>query len=275
MPIPPDLSEAFDQAVKQLIAWDGGGDEPSVNIGVRPTLISAIAGLAEMHKDTMPASLFWRMVGYANRPDRMSGASELSNDSSYATGAWCLLQWVQNIKEQSGKLHADRTGLRRGSEKSSGWNIAPCVSFTVAAATMAIAALISAASAERINGGPIQQNGKCWHGYGAASEAAWGFWGSCAEKAGRRQPSTTRESRVPPNAASEALKVVHALPKERPRPARRSGTKDAAIAERSQQSSSHLPAEHAEQISSPPLDQAARDALFLEYLRWKELQKSV
>jgi hypothetical protein len=32
----------------------------------------------------MPTSLFWRMVGYANR----------------ATGAWCLLQWVENIKEQ-------------------------------------------------------------------------------------------------------------------------------------------------------------------------------
>src|SRR5712671_7142547 len=34
------------------------------------------------------------------------------------------------------------------------------------------------------------------------------------------QPSATRESRVPPAAPSEALKVVHAVPKERPRPAR-------------------------------------------------------
>ncbi len=36
--------------------------------------------------------------------------------------------------------------------------------FTIAAATVAIAALISAApaSAERIQGGPIKQNGKCW-----------------------------------------------------------------------------------------------------------------
>jgi hypothetical protein len=115
MPIPADLSKAFDQAVKELIAWDGGGDEPSVNVGGRPTLISAIAVLAETHNDTMPASVFWRMVGYANRPDRMSGASELSKDSSYATGAWCLLQWAQNIKEQFEKLQADRTGLQRGS----------------------------------------------------------------------------------------------------------------------------------------------------------------
>jgi hypothetical protein len=143
--------------------------------------------------------------------------------------------------------------------------------------TVAIAALISAApaSAEQINGGPIQQNGKCWHGHGGASDATWGFWESCAEKANRRQPSTTRESRVPPTAPSEALKVVHVVPRERPRPARRSETKGAATAERNQQSPSRSSAEHAEQINTQPPDQAAQDALFLEFLRWKELQKSV
>jgi hypothetical protein len=148
--------------------------------------------------------------------------------------------------------------------------------FPIAAATVAIAALISAApaSAERINGGPIQQNGKCWHGHGGASDATWGFWESCAEKASRRQPSTTRESRVPPTAPSEALKVVHAVPKERSRPARRSETKGAVTAERNQQSPSRSSAEHAEQVMQTP-DQAAQDALFLEFLRWKELQKSV
>jgi hypothetical protein len=111
MPISADLDEAFDKAVNELIAWDGDGDEPSVNFGGQSTLISAIAGLAETHNDTMPASVFWRMVGYANRPDRMMGASELSKDSSYSTGAWCLLQWVQNIKEQLGKLQAGRVSV--------------------------------------------------------------------------------------------------------------------------------------------------------------------
>ena len=57
MPIPADLSEAFDQAVKELVAWDGGGNQPSVNFGGRPTLISAVAGLAETHNDTMPTSI--------------------------------------------------------------------------------------------------------------------------------------------------------------------------------------------------------------------------
>jgi opacity protein-like surface antigen len=59
--------------------------------------------------------------------------------------------------------------------------------FTIAAATVVVAALISAApaSAERINGGPIKQNGQCWTGHGGASEATWGYWEACAAKASR------------------------------------------------------------------------------------------
>ena len=53
--------------------------------------------------------------------------------------------------------------------------------FTIAA-TVAIAALVAAvpASAERINGGPIKQNGQCWTGHGG--DATWGYWGACAER---------------------------------------------------------------------------------------------
>ena len=51
--------------------------------------------------------------------------------------------------------------------------------FTIAAATVAIAALISAApaAAEAIFGGPVQQNGKCWHGknHSSSSESTWGY----------------------------------------------------------------------------------------------------
>ena len=54
---------------------------------------------------------------------------------------------------------------------------------------VAIAALVSAApaSAEAIFGGPLQQNGKCWFSekHSSPSEATWGYWGSCAEKASR------------------------------------------------------------------------------------------
>jgi hypothetical protein len=89
------------------------------------------------------------------------------------------------------------------------------------------------------------------------------------------QPSTTRASGVPLTAPGEALQVVHTVPKKRLRPARRFETKGATTAERDQQSPSRSSAEHAEQINAQPPDQAAQDALFLEFLRWKELQKSV
>ncbi len=44
--------------------------------------------------------------------------------------------------------------------------------FTIAAATVAIAALIAAApaSAERLMGGPIKQNGQCWKNNASGSE---------------------------------------------------------------------------------------------------------
>jgi hypothetical protein len=60
---------------------------------------------------------------------------------------------------------------------------------TIAAATAVIAALISAApaAAENISGGPLQQNGKCWFGerHSSPSDASWGYWGSCTERASR------------------------------------------------------------------------------------------
>jgi hypothetical protein len=66
---------------------------------------------------------------------------------------------------------------------------APMRQFTIAAAIVAIAAVFSAAptSAEAIFGGPIQQNGKCWFSakHSSPSDATWGYWGSCAEKASR------------------------------------------------------------------------------------------
>jgi hypothetical protein len=57
--------------------------------------------------------------------------------------------------------------------------------FTIAAATVAIAALISAApaSAERISGGPIKQNGQCWVNHGSSNEATWGVWTACPKPA--------------------------------------------------------------------------------------------
>jgi hypothetical protein len=96
--IPANIRDAFDQLVNELIAWDRSGEEPTVNIDDKPTPISTIAHLAETYKDTMPASLFWRLVNYADRSrERNAAAVELSKDSSCATGARCLLQWIGDI----------------------------------------------------------------------------------------------------------------------------------------------------------------------------------
>jgi hypothetical protein len=94
--LPVDLSEAFGQAVSTLIAWKDG-KEPTVNVHGRPTPISAIASLVETYKGTMPPKLYWPLVRYANlSSERRPEAFKLAEDSSYETGARCLLQWIRN-----------------------------------------------------------------------------------------------------------------------------------------------------------------------------------
>ena len=103
--IPADIRDAFDQAVNEIIAWDRSGEEPTVSFDGKPTPVSTIARLAETYKDTMPANLYWRMVHHANRsPRRRVQAAKLSHDSSYATGAKCLLEWVRD-KESESKVY--------------------------------------------------------------------------------------------------------------------------------------------------------------------------
>jgi hypothetical protein len=98
-PISADLREAFDQAVNALIAWDGVGEEPTVSVHGRPTRISVIASLIETYKDTMPTNLYWRLVNYAHRyPKRRPEAAKLTADSSYETGAGCVLRWVEDAE---------------------------------------------------------------------------------------------------------------------------------------------------------------------------------
>jgi hypothetical protein len=105
-PIPEDVRKAFDLAAKAHFAWSAiGGDEPTVVVHGSPMLISMVATLADTYKDVMPADLYWRMVHHANRsPRRRVQAAKLSHDSSYATGAKCLLEWVRD-KEAESKVY--------------------------------------------------------------------------------------------------------------------------------------------------------------------------
>jgi hypothetical protein len=67
--------------------------------------------------------------------------------------------------------------------------------FTLAAATVAIAALVAAApaSAERLMGGPVKQNGQCWKSNSGGSESTWGVWTACPQ--GASTPTTHRAAR--------------------------------------------------------------------------------
>jgi hypothetical protein len=70
---------------------------------------------------------------------------------------------------------------------------APMRKFTIAAATVAIAALTSGApaSAERNQGEPIKKNGQCWKQQKLSEAGTWGYWQACPEKASSpivRQP---------------------------------------------------------------------------------------
>jgi hypothetical protein len=116
--ISADLSEAFGQAVNALIAW-ADGEEPTVNVHGRQTPISAIASLAETYKGTMPAKLYWPLVRHANRsPERRTEAFKLAEDSSYETGARCLLQWIRNNESKFWQNEAFRDDLEVDLERA-------------------------------------------------------------------------------------------------------------------------------------------------------------
>jgi hypothetical protein len=67
--------------------------------------------------------------------------------------------------------------------------------FTIAAATVAIAALVAAAPAlaDRHGGGPLNQNGQCWQGSKGQELGTWGFWASCPKPASA--PAATAKRR--------------------------------------------------------------------------------
>jgi hypothetical protein len=67
--------------------------------------------------------------------------------------------------------------------------------FTIVAATVAIAALVSGvpASAERNQGEPIKKNGQCWKQQRLSEAGTWGDWQACPEKAG--SPAVNRPTR--------------------------------------------------------------------------------
>jgi hypothetical protein len=51
---------------------------------------------------------------------------------------------------------------------------------TIAIAAVAMSALfVAPVSAERLQGGPVKQNGQCWKSNSGAGESTWGTWTAC------------------------------------------------------------------------------------------------
>jgi hypothetical protein len=74
---------------------------------------------------------------------------------------------------------------------------APMRSLTIAAATVAIAALISAApaAADHIAGGPMKQNGQCWKNH-MGSDMRFGTWQNCPAPAAAPAVAAKRRHRA-------------------------------------------------------------------------------
>jgi hypothetical protein len=65
---------------------------------------------------------------------------------------------------------------------------------TIAIAATAITALFVAPSfAEKLEGGPIKQNGQCWRSHGVGSDMTWGHWQACPTPAAA--PAIARPAR--------------------------------------------------------------------------------
>ncbi len=51
---------------------------------------------------------------------------------------------------------------------------------TIAIAAAAVTALfVAPVSAERLQGGPIKQNGQCWKSHSGGADMTWGTWRAC------------------------------------------------------------------------------------------------
>ena len=98
------------------------------------------------------------------------------------------------------------------------------------------------------------------------SSLSSGFTGSTAGS----QPDTAGDPRIMQAAHPDDLKTDGASPGRQPRRVRRSDSETALALKQHRPAHARPLAEHAEERA--PLDQAERDALFQEFLRWRESQ---
>jgi hypothetical protein len=84
------------------------------------------------------------------------------------------------------------------------------------------------------------------------------------------QPNTAGDVRVAQPAPADDLKTDLAAPARRSRMLRHPDAEAALAPKPHRPAHARPPAEHADEGAAPPLNQAERDALFQEFLRWRE-----
>ncbi len=130
------------------------------------------------------------------------------------------------------------------------------------------AARAPAAEAMQPQSAPEPQPPAPQPGFGAFfSTLSAGFPGSTAAA----QPPTP-DARGPQTAPADDLKNTEAAPARDLHPARRPAALAALAPKPHQPAHARPPAEHADERAAAPPDQAERDALFREFLRWRERQ---
>jgi hypothetical protein len=102
--IPDDVRDAFDEALILLVQWQGGTNEPVVNLDGKPIRLSLVFDLVigRKFRDQMPPSMVELLVTYASKDrSRQRQSEQLQLLPTYEIGARCLLKWVGDKKFKS------------------------------------------------------------------------------------------------------------------------------------------------------------------------------
>jgi len=104
-PMPPNLRNAFHDALAQYHDWRPGEDEPEVSLDRRAVKISDICNLVMIHDDPMPPRLVY-LLGKETHAD--IDPPDWKEKSSYGIGARHLLKLINYRKDKDRRLEESR-----------------------------------------------------------------------------------------------------------------------------------------------------------------------
>jgi hypothetical protein len=104
-PLPPDLVEAFEQALAEYYGWQPGDPEPTVSYHQRPVEISTVCRFVRNFSGLMSASLTQLLA-----KERHAGveAFNLAATDTYENGARCLLALIDYRRDEYRRMEERR-----------------------------------------------------------------------------------------------------------------------------------------------------------------------